>query len=448
MLTQEDNDLLCRVGPGTLMGNLLRRYWQPALLSTEVPEPDSPPVRVRLLGEDLIAFRDTTGAVGLIANACPHRGASLFFGRNEEAGLRCVYHGWKFDTTGTCVDMPSEPAESNFKTKVRVGAYPTHESGGIVWTYMGPPEKQTAFRDLGSGSVPKEQQRATKVISYCNWIQGLEGNIDTTHISFLHGGRTPFNPSEFPEGDDTDRPGYPSQAMRGYIHRVVGDPYLEVQDTWYGFRYAGIRETPAGYVNVRVSDFIMPLTTYVPQPYLPVGGDSAILMVPRDDDSYWRYGIDMKPQIRNWQMDTERYDVPSFGPGTRNTGLGGGEQKRTQWSDNDYLIDRADQRSNSYSGINGIAQQDMAVTESMGYIMDRTHEHLGTSDKAIIRARRMLIDAARNLEKGIEPPGLDPNGPWHKIRSAERNIAPDDDWRKLGTDEDPMVQEIVAAIAQ
>jgi hypothetical protein len=192
----------------------------------------------------------------------------------------------------------------------------------------------------------------------------------------------------------------------------------------------------------------MPHITYVPQPYLPVGGDSAIMMVPRDDNSYWRYGIDMKPQIRNWQVDTDRYDMPSFGPGTRNTGLGGGEQKRNQWADNDYLIDRADQRSNTYSGINGIAQQDMAVTESMGYLMDRTHEHLGTSDKAIIRMRRMLIDAARNLEMGIEPPGLDPNAPWHTIRSAERNIAPNDDWRKLGTDEDPMVREIAEAIAQ
>jgi hypothetical protein len=234
--------------------------------------------------------------------------------------------------------------------------------------------------------------------------------------------------------------------MRGYVHRTVGDPYLEVQDTWYGFRYAGIRETPNGNINVRVSDFIMPLLTYVPQPYLPVGGDSCILMVPRDDDSYWRYGIDMKPALRNWQMDSHRYDVPSFGPGTRNTGLGGGEQKRTQWADNDYLIDRADQRSNSYSGIQGIAQQDMAVTESMGRIMDRTHEHLGTSDKAIIRMRRMLIDAARDLEKGIDPPGIDPSLPWTTIRSAERNIAPTDDWRKLGTEEDPMVREILAEV--
>jgi phthalate 4,5-dioxygenase oxygenase subunit len=447
VLSEQDNEILTRVGPGTLMGNLLRRYWMPALLSSEVPEPDSPPVRVRLLGEDLVAFRDTNGKVGLVVQACPHRGASLFFGRNEEAGLRCVYHGWKFDVTGACVDMPSEPPESNFKSKVRVKAYPTHESGGIVWTYMGPPEKMRPFRNLGSDDVPRERWRASKVISYCNWVQGLEGNIDTTHISFLHGGRPPSNPGSFPEGDATDRPGYPSLAMRGYIHRTVGDPDLEVQDTWYGFRYAGIRRTPAGYYNVRVSDFIMPGFVFVPQPYLPVGGDSCIMMVPRDDESYWRWGIDMKPDIREWQMDTGRYEVPQFGPGTR-AGLGGGVQQRTQWAENDYLIDREDQRRNTYTGIQGIAQQDMAVTESMGLIMDRTKEHLGSSDKAIIRARRMLIDAAKKLAQGVEPPALDPGLPYVEIRSAERNIAPGDDWRVLGTHADPYVREMLAVIAR
>ena len=171
------------------------------------------------------------------------------------------------------------------------------------------------------------------------------------------------------------------------------------------------------------------------------------MMVPRDDDSYWRYGIDMKPAIRDAQMDSNRYDVPSFGPGTRNTGLGGGEQKRNQWSDNDYLINRDEQRSSTYSGIQGIAQQDMAVTESMGLIMDRTSEHLGTSDKAIIYMRRQLIQAAKDLSNGIEPPGVDPALPYTSIRSAERNITVDDDWRKLGTDADPMVQEL-AQLAQ
>src|SRR5262249_48205068 len=157
------NELLTRVGPGTPMGNLLRRYWMPAFLSVEIPEPDCPPIRTRLLGEDLIAIRDTSGRTGLYTNACPHRGASMFFGRNEEDGLPCVYHGWKFDVTGACVDMPSEPAESNFKNKVRITAYPTRESGGIVWTYMGPADRQPEFRDYGQESLPREMWRASKI---------------------------------------------------------------------------------------------------------------------------------------------------------------------------------------------------------------------------------------------------------------------------------------------
>ena len=446
MLTQEDNDILTHVGPGTLMGNLLRRYWMPALLSVEVPQPDSPPIRVRLLCEDLIAFRESNGDVGLVASACPHRGASLFFGRNEEAGLRCVYHGWKFDKTGACVDMPSEPAESNFKTKVHVKAYPTHESGGIVWTFMGPSDKMGPFRDFGTESLPRDQWRASRVISYCNWVQGLEGNIDTTHLSFLHGGRPPAVAANDPKtfDDGTDVPGYPTLKMRGFIHRKSAAAKLDVYDTWYGFRYAGIRPTPAGYLNVRVSDFIMPYFAYVPQPYLPVGGDSCIMMVPIDDDTYWRYGF--ATNVHNFIAQVERgygKDMPQTGPGTR--GFGGGVQQRTQLAENDYLIDREAQRTRSFTGIEGIAQQDMAVTESMGQIYNRTREHLGTSDRAVIRMRSMLIKAARDLANGIEPPGLE--GDFSKIRSAERNIRAEDDWRTLGTDKDPVVHEIESAIA-
>src|SRR3954468_14032786 len=169
MLSQEENDLLCRVGPGTPMGNLLREYWMPVLFSREV-EADGAPRRMKLLGEDLIAYRDTSGHVGMLGNNCSHRGASLFFGRNEEDGLRCVYHGWKFDVTGQCVDMPNEPAESAFKNKVKGVAYPTHESGGIVWTYMGPESTMTPFRDFGSDSMPQDQWRVGKQLSTCNWV--------------------------------------------------------------------------------------------------------------------------------------------------------------------------------------------------------------------------------------------------------------------------------------
>src|SRR5580692_11526447 len=188
MLTKEDNELISQVGPGTPMGNLMREYWVPAMLSSELPNPDSDPVRVMLLGEQLIGFRDTSGKVGLIQNLCPHRGASLFYGRNEEGGLRCVYHGWKYDTAGNCVDMPNEPAESNFKSKIHATAYPCQERGGVVWTYMGTREVAPALPDFEANQLPDEDINVTAVSRECNWLQGLEGDIDTSHLGFLHFG--------------------------------------------------------------------------------------------------------------------------------------------------------------------------------------------------------------------------------------------------------------------
>src|ERR1700730_13790698 len=188
MLKREENELITRVGPGTPMGNTMRRYWMPVLLSSELPNPDSDPVRVRLLGEDLIAFRDSNAKIGLLANNCPHRGASLFFGRNEEAGMRCVYHGWKFDVEGNCVDMPNEPAESDFRTKVKATTYPSAEWGGFIWIYMGPADKQPPLPDLEGNMQPGAEEfvRATQLNS--NWLQILEGDIDTSHVAFLHYG--------------------------------------------------------------------------------------------------------------------------------------------------------------------------------------------------------------------------------------------------------------------
>src|SRR5690242_17682648 len=181
VLKQEENELITRVGPGTPMGNFMREYWIPALLSSELPTPDSDPLRVLLLGEKLIAFRDTNGAVGLMDQNCPHRGASLFFGRNEECGLRCVYHGWKFDAQGNCVDMPNEPAESDFRAKVRVTAYPTQESGGVVWAYLGPLELKPELPRPEWTLVPAEQRVVSRYIQESNWLQALEGGIDSSH---------------------------------------------------------------------------------------------------------------------------------------------------------------------------------------------------------------------------------------------------------------------------
>src|SRR3977135_102352 len=180
MLSAERNAFMTKVGAGEPMGELFRRFWLPLTLSEQMPEPDSAPVRVRLLGEDLVAFRDSNGQVGLLQNNCPHRGASLFFGRNEEAGLRCVYHGWKFSTDGTCVDMPNEPAESDFKSKVKAVAYPCQERGGVVWTYMGPRSEPPPLPDLEPNMLPDERVVVVAMQRECNWLQGLEGDIDTS----------------------------------------------------------------------------------------------------------------------------------------------------------------------------------------------------------------------------------------------------------------------------
>src|SRR5579871_1356736 len=236
MLTSEENARLTRVGPGTPMGVLMRRYWQPACLSSELPENDGAPIRVRLLGEDLIAFRDSEGKVGLVDAYCPHRRAPMFFGRNEECGLRCVYHGWKFDREGNCVDMPSEPPDSLFKTKVKIEAYPTFEAAGAVWCYMGPPEQQPPVPDYEWMRAPATHRHLSKTFEEANWLQALEGGLDTAHSSFLH-------------NMDLNN--------RAYLRNADTAPLLEVDKTDYGFRYAGIRS--AGERNyVRVYHYIMP----------------------------------------------------------------------------------------------------------------------------------------------------------------------------------------------
>ncbi|MBV8089314.1 MAG: Rieske 2Fe-2S domain-containing protein, partial [Alphaproteobacteria bacterium] len=249
MLTREDNELVTRTGPGTPMGNVLRRYWIPAFLARELPEPDCPPVRVRLLGEKLVGFRDSQGRVGLVDEFCPHRRASLWFGRNEESGLRCVYHGWKFDVDGNCVDQMNEPEP--FCQKVRLTTYPTVEIGGLIWAYMGPREKMPPPPAFEWTQVPETHRHVSKVWEECNWLQALEGGIDTSHAPILHRTITA----------NTTRPGIPVQGpfVRGKA------PTLEVDVTDYGYRYVGIRPLDEDKTYVRSYHFVMPFTQIRPQ---------------------------------------------------------------------------------------------------------------------------------------------------------------------------------------
>src|SRR5256712_10182590 len=250
MLSREDNELLCRVGPGTPMGAMLRQYWVPALMSSELPERDGAPVRVRLMGENLIAFRVTSGKIGLIQNHCPHRGASLFFGRTEEEVLRCVYHGWKYSCEGPCVDMPSEPEESNFKSKIRATAYPCVERNDIIWTYMGPRQTAPPLPDIEPNMLPRGEYAVQKVLRECNWFQGLEGDIDTSHLRFLHLGAV--------------KPEQTTPGTFDYYNVADRAPKYEVVDTEFGTSYGAYRPAEADTYYWRIAHFLFPFFTMIP----------------------------------------------------------------------------------------------------------------------------------------------------------------------------------------
>jgi phenylpropionate dioxygenase-like ring-hydroxylating dioxygenase large terminal subunit len=378
------------------MGNLMRQYWMPAVRSDELPAPDCAPMRLRLLGEDLIAFRATSGAVGVIQNACPHRGASMFFGRNEEEGLRCVYHGWKFDVTGACVDMPSEPAESNFKNKVRTKAYPTHERDGVIWAYMGPREVPPPLPDLEANMLGDGQWGMYLYMMECNWMQGWEGEMDTVHAAFLHSGATRV--------EDT-QPG-----TFAYYQAKNRDAVFSVLDTEWGTSYGVRRPAEDDTYYWRIAHQLFPFYAMVPTGVLGLEVRFRAY-VPMDDNHVMVWTVNkLKPDA---QRPSSPRGTPVLGPGQLeyipNTTDWLGRWRLSANLSNDFLVDRELQKSGeSYSGIRGIRQQDAAVTGSMGPIYQRHQEHLGTTDALIIRTRRRLIQAAKGLrDEGILPPGVD-----------------------------------------
>jgi phenylpropionate dioxygenase-like ring-hydroxylating dioxygenase large terminal subunit len=394
VLSKEENEILCKVGPGTPTGELMRQYWIPGLMSSELPEPDGRPMRVRLLCEDLVAFRDSSGQVGILANNCPHRGASLFFGRNEEEGLRCVYHGWKFDVSGKCVDMPNEPAESNFKDKVRAVAYPTQERNGVVWVYMGPRETPPALPMIEPNLSP--ECRVHNSLRYCNWMQALEGDIDTSHLGFLHMGSV--KAEDVKEG-----------TFNYYLLRDRAPKY-EVVDTEYGTLYGAYRPVDGETNYWRLAAFLFPFYTIIPTGVLGVKV-SVRPWVPIDDEHTMVWGLNEPSAFSGAggagaAMAGPRVPQPEFLPSTTDYL---GRWRYVQRAENDYLLDVEAQRTNqSYTGIAGVNQQDQAITESMGPTMKRWEEHLGTSDAMIIRTRQRIIRAARALqEQGTIPPGVD-----------------------------------------
>ncbi len=401
MLSKEDNERLTRIGPGTPMGKVFRSYWIPAVLSEEVPVPDCPPVRVKLLGEQLLAFRDTNGKVGLVDAFCPHRRAPMFFGRNEECGLRCVYHGWKFDSEGNCVDMPNEPAESNFKHKINIKAYPTYERGGLVWAYMGSEDKIPQLPDLEWATVPDSHRYIMKYLVEGNYMQCMEGDIDSSHASFLHSSLdNRLMNSGLSVSDRTQK-----------LWMENKNPSFFVKEHDYGLLIGARRNATASTYYWRITQWLMPFYSIIPAEI----GDSILcnVRIPIDDHHSWHIRIMWHPERP--LTDKEHYAYKHVGvfyperiPGTFTSVAN---------KENDYLIDRHEQKHKSYTGIKAVPVQDMAMFEGMGPVVDRPREHLGTSDTAIIQVRRILLKTANQMEEGKLPYSAY-NGAGYKARSA------------------------------
>jgi phenylpropionate dioxygenase-like ring-hydroxylating dioxygenase large terminal subunit len=415
MLTVEETKFLTSTDRGTPMGDLFRRYWHPFLLVDELPEADGAPVRVRLLGEDLIVFRDTNGKVGLIDERCPHRGASLFFAINQECGMMCIYHGWKFDVNGDCVDMPSDLPGSTFKDKVHINSYPCLESAGAIWTYMGPVDKQPPPPKYLMNVLPEEEVMASRTPIYCNYLQSIEGNLDSTHLGTLH----LYYDNMIPADLEYDKPGHPSRRFSNYITGIEKYARIDVQDTDYGYRLIAVRKTPKGNQHIRINCLALPVMSWIAS-QRGLGG--ILTQLPIDDENCMRVGFQIRPgnpftaAERDAAKDQRRLLSDPDDPKLRLKRLA-----------NDYQQDRAAQKSKNPPGIYPIAEQDYCVTETMGPIMDRTKEHLYHGDAAIIRLRQMLGKAARDLQEGIDPPGTNGEIAYHKIRSEDIVIGPDDD---------------------
>jgi phenylpropionate dioxygenase-like ring-hydroxylating dioxygenase large terminal subunit len=387
MLSDEKNKLLTRIGPGAPMGGLIRRYWIPALFSRQLPEADGAPVRVRLMGEDLVAFRDSRGRVGLLGEYCPHRTVSLFFSRNEECGLRCVYHGWKFDVDGRCVDMPSEPANSPLKANVKATAYPCLERGGVVWTYMGPPELKPDFPEIEWALLPDNHRHLSRRIIDCNWLQSFEGGFDSSHLSFLHKGNLSLD--------------YPLPAWSEFV------------PTDSGFIYAYAREVN-GKILWSADTMLMPFHKLISMT-LP----GAHVWVPIDDEHTMLYTIDYDPVA---PLTPEQIAIYESGV-LNHAGNAPGSDRSALNLANDYGIDRALQRSGkSYTGMKGVSVQDSAMQESMGPIADRTQEHLGASDMSVIKLRQYLLGALEDYQAGRDLPSLKPEP--YRVRPLFTTTAP------------------------
>lgn len=422
MMNHEENELLCRVEGAAPMGQLMRRYWLPACLSEEIADPDGAPVPCRLLGEDLVAWRNSDGKPSVMDRYCPHRKASLEFARNEENGLRCLYHGWKIDIAGVVVEMPSEPPLAREEARPRMKAYPVEEAGGIIWVYMGPPELKPVFEPPLHAPNPQGRVAIVKIQVNCNWAQCLEGNIDSAHSSSLHSSN--FKPSV---GERTEVRGM--TAVRPSTDKA---PRLQVERHPFGFRYAAIRRPSKNadqFDYVRTTTFVAPFTVLVPPNALY---NNAAMMVPIDDTHTMFHFIAWSEDPEGG-IDQEAYRKRQYAQ------VGIHVDKR--WisratPENGYLQDRTAMKVGDFSGFKGVPNQDIPMWESMGPIVNRSLERLGASDVAIVEFRNLMVESARRFSASDCVPRGDgtlqfPLPPRGDLRAAELMLPKGTDWRTI-----------------
>jgi phthalate 4,5-dioxygenase oxygenase subunit len=397
MLNAADNELLTRTDAAAPMGQLFRCFWMPVLLSQQLPEPDCPPVRVKVMGEDLVAFRDSKNRIGLVEPHCPHRGANLFFGRNEECGIRCAFHGWKFDVFGECLEMTTVPRNDGYekaRARIRLKAYPTREAGDIIWAYLGPSETMTELPAMEFMRLPPAHRFVSKKLQQCNWAQACEGALDTAHFTFLH--------MSIGEDDSHDVMNKSEAAASGDKNRVRwmrndGMPRFTITEHDAGLLMGAARTADGDDLYWRVSQFLMPNHALAPSTF-PGENYHGQTFVPITDEACWIYCYTWNPERPLTNAERERFhaghtihaSVDENWVPIRNRG-------------NDYLIDRVEQKHRSFTGIKGVSEQDACIQDSQGFIADRTREHLGPTDLGIVRFRRLMLESVRSLADGQAP---------------------------------------------
>ena len=416
MLSHEDNALLTQVGPGTVMGNFLRQFWLPLLPSQECPPPGERPLRMKLLGEDLVVFRNKKGKIGLLREYCAHRGASLFYGRNEGDGVRCVYHGWLYDVDGRCLAMPNEPVESTFKERVRQRAYPCHEENGTVWTYMGPRIEPPPLPQYGLLTAPASHKYHHLYVRDCNWVQALEGDLDLSHGAYLH------------SAEQTEFLG------QNHLDRFTGEkPHLEALDTAYGECHAVRRDYDGENYHWGIAQFLFPFIVNFP----PVGdGVQTVpghVWVPMDDHTtlVWQYRWNPAAPLHGGGAPERSpmfdHEWEEYLPATPEAG---GRWRVKANRENDFGFDPVAQGTKRFSGLPTVSLQDQGLQTSMGPVVDRSEEHLGTTDVPLIRTRRRLLRGALALrDEGLVPECVE-DGSHYRVRSASGILPKDVPWQQ------------------